>query len=67
MELCRTCVDVDECATERANCPPKSTCANLPGGYNCSCGEGYVPKLNANQRVTECLRESILVWVFLIC
>ncbi|XP_038219237.1 latent-transforming growth factor beta-binding protein 4-like isoform X2 [Zerene cesonia] len=32
------CVDVDECATNRANCSPKEDCVNTEGGYRCVCG-----------------------------
>ena len=31
--------DVDECAARTHQC--LEICVNVPGGYNCSCREGY--------------------------
>ncbi|CAG5037639.1 unnamed protein product [Parnassius apollo] len=33
------CVDIDECAANRANCSPKEDCVNTEGGYRCVCGK----------------------------
>ncbi|KAI5645950.1 calcium-binding EGF domain-containing protein [Phthorimaea operculella] len=32
----RRCVDIDECATNRANCKPHEECFNFEGGYRCN-------------------------------
>ncbi|KAJ2940992.1 hypothetical protein O0L34_g13117 [Tuta absoluta] len=32
----RKCVDIDECATNRANCKPHEECFNFEGGYRCN-------------------------------
>ena len=34
------CADIDECATDQANC--SQSCNNTIGSYQCSCNEGYV-------------------------
>lgn len=34
--------DVDECQTKP--CPANSICKNTPGGFNCTCKEGYSGK-----------------------
>ena len=36
------CVDTDECSSLRDRfCHEKAVCMNFPGGYECSCQEGY--------------------------
>ncbi|XP_052745151.1 fibrillin-2 [Bicyclus anynana] len=35
----RKCIDIDECATMRANCAPTEDCVNTIGGYRCVCGQ----------------------------
>ncbi|KAK0154045.1 Cysteine-rich with EGF-like domain protein 1 [Merluccius polli] len=30
-----TCIDIDECGTELAKCPPSSYCSNTKGSYKC--------------------------------
>uniref|UniRef100_A0A8D0L551 Nephronectin n=1 Tax=Sphenodon punctatus TaxID=8508 RepID=A0A8D0L551_SPHPU len=37
----RTCVDVDECATERVACPRFRKCMNTFGSYICKCHKGF--------------------------
>ncbi|XP_072945885.1 uncharacterized protein [Epargyreus clarus] len=32
------CVDIDECATNKASCSPTEDCVNTEGGYRCVCG-----------------------------
>ncbi|XP_063897763.1 fibulin-1 isoform X1 [Helicoverpa armigera] len=32
------CVDIDECATNKATCSPREDCINVEGGYRCECG-----------------------------
>ena len=34
-------LDVDECATNRYNCHSQATCKNNPGGFSCTCNNGY--------------------------
>ncbi len=36
-----SCVDVDECKEMTASCGDNTDCTNLPGGYACSCKQGY--------------------------
>ncbi|XP_013148849.1 PREDICTED: fibulin-1 [Papilio polytes] len=33
------CIDIDECASNKANCAPKEDCVNTDGGYRCVCGK----------------------------
>ena len=33
------CEDIDECAEGTAQC--QQTCSNTPGGYECSCRDGF--------------------------
>lgn len=34
--------DIDECSSDNDNqCDHKDRCINTPGGYKCSCVEGY--------------------------
>ena len=33
------CEDIDECAEGTAQC--QQTCTNNPGGYECSCRDGF--------------------------
>ncbi|XP_049881665.1 fibulin-1-like isoform X2 [Pectinophora gossypiella] len=40
------CVDIDECATNRANCSPDEDCVNHEGGYHCTCGRRCRPDTN---------------------
>ncbi|XP_059150289.1 multiple epidermal growth factor-like domains protein 10 [Physella acuta] len=48
-ETCKE--DVDEClGTNNHLCPPKSTCENNQGSYNCTCVKGY----RKNQTTEEC-------------
>ncbi|GBP12161.1 EGF-containing fibulin-like extracellular matrix protein 1 [Eumeta japonica] len=35
----QTCVDIDECASGRANCGADERCINVPGGYRCVCSK----------------------------
>ncbi|KAL4640470.1 nephronectin isoform X3 [Arapaima gigas] len=37
----RTCVDVDECASNRAVCPRFRKCVNTFGSYICKCHDGF--------------------------
>ncbi|XP_052356709.1 adhesion G protein-coupled receptor E1-like [Oncorhynchus keta] len=37
------CQDINECEETANLCGPHSNCINLPGVYNCSCLEGFVP------------------------
>ncbi|XP_052744510.1 hemicentin-1 [Bicyclus anynana] len=48
-----SCEDVDECLVDSNQCHLTQACANAPGGYVCSCPEGYA-SLGAGQR---CLGE----------
>ncbi|XP_030025273.2 fibrillin-1 [Manduca sexta] len=32
------CVDIDECATNKATCSPTEDCVNVNGGFRCVCG-----------------------------
>ena len=34
------CVDIDECRTQRADCPPEATCVDVEGSYLCVCPDG---------------------------
>lgn len=36
-----TCVDIDECALEIAECPEGRACENTDGGFDCACSDGY--------------------------
>ncbi|KAL2086323.1 hypothetical protein ACEWY4_017382 [Coilia grayii] len=36
-----TTTDVDECEERPSVCGPRGTCTNTPGGYTCSCPEGF--------------------------
>jgi len=33
--------DLDECAEDLADCDSNSKCVNEPGGYSCTCKDGY--------------------------
>jgi hypothetical protein len=35
------CVDINECATGRANCSTDATCSNTSGGFLCRCNPGF--------------------------
>ncbi|XP_067300813.1 epidermal growth factor-like protein 6 isoform X2 [Pseudorasbora parva] len=37
----KTCVDIDECATGKNQCPFNRQCTNTFGSYYCKCQEGY--------------------------
>ena len=37
-----SCVDVDECARSLDDCDTNATCANTPGGFECSCPPEYL-------------------------
>uniref|UniRef100_A0A671PSS5 Epidermal growth factor-like protein 6 n=1 Tax=Sinocyclocheilus anshuiensis TaxID=1608454 RepID=A0A671PSS5_9TELE len=37
----KTCVDIDECATEKNQCPFNRQCTNTFGSYYCKCQTGY--------------------------
>ncbi|XP_013382916.1 fibulin-1 isoform X2 [Lingula anatina] len=52
------CRDIDECARGTANCPPGQQCLNLPGSFQCQCGEGYEfnPTTRTCDDVDECTR-----------
>ncbi|MFT6398736.1 MAG: hypothetical protein ACJAYU_003498 [Bradymonadia bacterium] len=41
LEEFTTCVDVDECELEIADCPEGRLCENTDGGFVCGCGVGY--------------------------
>lgn len=45
----RTCIDFDECSTEKHNC--SDLCLNTDGGYRCSCPSGLV--LSSDERTCE--------------
>jgi hypothetical protein len=34
-------LDIDECATQTANCPANSQCVNTIGSFNCICLSGF--------------------------
>ena len=44
-----SCDDINECATENGQCD--QTCTNTVGGYECTCGEGYL--LNGDGRACD--------------
>ncbi|XP_050685092.1 latent-transforming growth factor beta-binding protein 4-like isoform X2 [Leptidea sinapis] len=55
------CVDIDECATNTANCSSREDCVNIDGGYQCICGKrcrgentpSYVrPRIPESNRIT---------------
>lgn len=48
------CRDVDECAA--GICGPNAPCRNTPGGYSCSCAEGYAYDGTGCADVDECAR-----------
>ena len=35
------CIDVDECASNAADCSPNAKCTNTTGSYECSCLSGF--------------------------
>lgn len=39
------CEDIDECAEKTAQC--QHTCTNTPGGYECSCRDGFQLVINS--------------------
>ncbi len=49
------CVDIDECATNRHNCPSLATCLNLQGSFKCTCPVGY--KLDTHRNLCEDIDE----------
>jgi len=36
-----TVADVDECAEGSAGCSADASCSNFPGGFTCTCNDGY--------------------------
>lgn len=41
LNQCLTCSDVNECGRDSEICHKKSDCLNVPGSYDCICGDGY--------------------------
>lgn len=56
------CLDIDECATNKGGCHPKTQCKNHDGGYVCTqCPTGYYRPKNSNtdcKDVNECLSNN---------
>ncbi|CAK1542735.1 unnamed protein product [Leptosia nina] len=51
-----SCIDIDECTLDANHCHATQMCSNIPGGYGCSCQEGFT-SLGAGQRcldINEC-------------
>ena len=58
-----SCDDLDECAAGTADCDPRATCTNLPGGagYECHCtAVGYAGDGFFCTDVDECVLEAAL-------
>ncbi|CAL8362156.1 unnamed protein product [Boreogadus saida] len=53
MFMLHGCEDIDECVNHSA-CRPDQACANLPGGYVCSCRVGYREEKGACVDADEC-------------
>ena len=51
--------DIVECATGADNCDTNAVCINTPGGFTCSCNQGYT-----GEGVT-CMGESFSQCFFL--
>merc|ERR1712176_741202 len=57
------CNDKDECADGTNDCPANSQCSNIPGGFECTCDEGYKKPANGKnicKDVDECTGQDIL-------
>jgi len=53
----RSCEDVDECATGMHSCGAAASggiCTNIAGGYTCSCADGFLPTMAADDAVVGC-------------
>ncbi|XP_078415478.1 epidermal growth factor-like protein 6 isoform X2 [Cetorhinus maximus] len=58
----KTCIDIDECATAKALCPPLRRCVNTFGSYFCKCQTGYELKYTEGKYrcidIDECAAKS---------
>jgi len=41
LSLCKTPIDIDECALGIAGCDVNANCSNTEGSYECTCFQGY--------------------------
>ncbi|XP_038234268.1 adhesion G protein-coupled receptor E3-like isoform X3 [Dermochelys coriacea] len=39
--------DLDDSCMNSSTCPDLATCQNIPGGYHCTCKDGFVPSFGA--------------------
>ena len=51
------CTEIDECLEFANACPNNALCQNTIGSFECSCENGYIPKLNELSELT-CIDEN---------
>lgn len=52
------CIDIDECAIDKAACDSNQICINEPGGFQCDCKEGF--QLDAT--INACVGKYLYRW-----
>lgn len=50
------CDDIDECSDGTAGCDVNATCTNTPGGFTCTCNDGYMGDGTVCANTDECLK-----------
>ncbi|XP_068939006.1 adhesion G protein-coupled receptor E1 isoform X2 [Petaurus breviceps papuanus] len=52
------CTDVNECLNA-TTCPPNFICQNTPGGYDCTCSDGFTFRNFQCEEVDECMDTTV--------
>ena len=52
------CVDINECDLEIHSCSSFASCANVDGGYECECSDGFYGNGTFCLDIDECLIDS---------